>query len=138
MSKRREFSRAVKVEIIRRATVDGVQFCEREGCRALCKPGAWEINHRVMDAMEVDKSRRLTAEDGELLCSSCHKAETKAQMPALAEARSREQSHLGARRRPKQPMKPVPSDLKGPVKTHEGRSPVRGLTPLQRQLGVKI
>lgn len=93
---RREFSRAVKVEIIKRATRNSQVYCEREGCGLPCRK--FEIHHLVMDAMETDKSRKLTAANGALWCIPCHDAETKAQAPILAKARAREAAHVGATR----------------------------------------
>lgn len=100
---RREFSRAVKVEIVKRATRDGVVYCEECGCIAK----KWDIDHTNPDGLETDKSRKLTAEDGKLLCSgsrdTCHGRKTaEKDIPAIAEAKRREAAHLGVRDAPKQ------------------------------------
>jgi hypothetical protein len=79
-----------------------------------------EVHHKNMDAMEIDKSRELTADDGLLLCIPCHKEVTKAQAPVLAKAKRREAKHLGAHRA-KQPIPKGHSSLKGPPRKHEGR-----------------
>jgi hypothetical protein len=94
---RREFVKAVKVEIIRRATVNGAQVCEK--CRSWPLK-TFEIHHLRMDALEIDKSRRLTAADGALWCIPCHDEETAAQAPILARAKALEASHLGAKSAP--------------------------------------
>lgn len=120
---RREFTKSVKVQIIKRATtIEGQVRCENPFCRAFVT--RWEINHRHMDAMSVDKSRKLDLLDGELLCIDCHKAVTKAQAPVLAKVLRVEAKHLGARR-DKQPIKSDPSALKSRRRPpHEGREPV--------------
>lgn len=129
MSNRRNFDKRTQVAIIRRATADGKVLCER--CNALCK--TWEIHHRDQDAMEVDKSRKLTPADGELLCKPCHKVLSKAQAPVLAKALRREAAHLGARR-DKQPIKSDPHALQSRSRPkHEGRT---GLPP--RPMFVKL
>lgn len=96
MSKRREFSAVTKVEIIRRATRDMVTYCE--GCGLPCR--RWEIDHVIAEALQVDKSRKLTATDGQLLChDACHAEKTrKHDVPAIARAVRREAAHVGASR----------------------------------------
>jgi hypothetical protein len=92
---RREFSKSDKVAIIKRATINGQVLCEHGLCRAVCRK--WEIHHLEMDALQVDKSKKLTPKDGLLLCIPCHKEITKAQAPILAKAIRREAKHLGAK-----------------------------------------
>jgi hypothetical protein len=58
---------------------------------------SFEIHHKYMDAMQVDKSRKLTADDGLLLCIPCHLAETAKQAPILAKAKRIEAKHLGVK-----------------------------------------
>jgi len=128
---RREFTKAVKLEIIKRAMALGHGTIACEGCGAPTL-GKFEIHHRDMDAMQVDKSRRLTARDGVLLCLPCHDGETAKQAPVLAEAKRREASHLGARRRPKQPLKSG-GTLKGPERAHENRQSLSFPTGIARQ-----
>ena len=92
MTKRREFSKPVAREINARATrPDGQRSCEV--CGAIGIP--LEIHHVDMDAMQVDKSRKLTAADGKLLCVPCHDAETAKQIPALAKAIRVSDRHTG-------------------------------------------
>lgn len=131
MNVRREFGREPRKQIIRRATRDGNQYCE--SCGVLTKPGEWEIHHKEQDALQVDKSEKLTAEDGLLLCKSvCHPRETAKQRPILNEAKRREAAHLGARR-PKQKMKSS-AKLLGPERAHEKRAPVAALSGIWRQV----
>lgn len=89
MTKRLEFSRKVKAEIIARAK----GCCER--CAAVLKKGEAEINHKTMDAMVIEK-KALTIEDGECLCKPCHREITNAQLTALAKAKRNEAKHIGA------------------------------------------
>lgn len=96
---RREFSRAVKVEIIKRATHDGKVWCE--GCGCITK--RFEIDHCIADGLRIDKSKHLTAFDGELLCKdagrdSCHGRKTaERDIPAIARAKRLEAVHIGAK-----------------------------------------
>lgn len=99
MAKRREFTRSVKMEIRQRATRNGVVYCE--SCRLPCK--VFHIDHIKADALEVDKSRKLTAADGELLCAgsrfTCHGIKTaERDVPAIARAKSIEAKHMGVRK----------------------------------------
>ena len=92
MKKRREFTKPVAREINARATrPDGQRSCEV--CGAIGIP--LEIHHVDMDAMQVDRSRKLTASDGKLLCVPCHDAETTKQIPALAKAIRVSDRHTG-------------------------------------------
>ena len=97
MNKRRNFTRAVAVEIVKRSCArreDGQPSCER--CGAIgCK---LEVHHLAMDAMQVEKSRKLTADDGELLCEPCHDPITSKQRKELAKAQAREAKHAGVAR----------------------------------------
>lgn len=103
MSKRREFSGPVKAAIILRAMVDGKVFCE--GCGVLCKPGEYDIDHTDPDAMQIDKTRKLTIDDGKLLCKAvCHPAKTAKDKADIARAKRLEQAHLGVKK-PKQPIR---------------------------------
>ncbi len=97
---RREFTAAVKVEIIRRATnAVGLACCENPLCGLPAKK--FVIDHIDPDAMQIDKRRALTAEDGWLLCDgpgSCNRAKTAKDVVDIARAKRREAAHLGATR----------------------------------------
>jgi len=131
---RRNFDRATRVAIIKRATIDGVIRCERCGLATR----RFEIHHKIADALEIDKSRKLTPADGELLCKdagreSCHGRQTaEHDVPAIAKAKRREAAHIGATR-PKQSIHsrgfpPVP-------RSHADREAVRGPTQIARRFG---
>jgi hypothetical protein len=71
---RREFSDKVKAAIVMRAMNDrGFPVCE--GCGGVLKLKGYEIDHRIAEALVVDKSKPLTAEDGQLLGPCCHRGE---------------------------------------------------------------
>lgn len=72
MTARREFSDKVKAAIVMRAMNDrGFPVCE--GCGGVLKLKGYEIDHRIAEALVVDKSKSLTAEDGQLLGPCCHR-----------------------------------------------------------------
>jgi hypothetical protein len=103
MSKRREFTGAVKAAIVHRAMVDGKTFCE--GCGVLCKPGEYDIDHTDPDAMQIDKTRKLTVDDGKLLCKAvCHPAKTAKDKADIGKAKRREQKNLGVKKEPSTPI----------------------------------
>jgi hypothetical protein len=124
---RRNFIRAVKLEIIKRATrPDRQPACERCGAVGL----KMDVHHKVMDAMQIDKSRKLTAEDGELLCEPCHDPITATQRRHLAKALAREAKHVGATR----PASKIKSAGFKPVsRAHVGREPSNGMSEIQRR-----
>ena len=131
MRKRNNFTRAVLVEMAHRAG----GRCE--GCGAVGVP--LQGHHKDMDAMEVAK-RKLTAEDGKMLCNSCHRPITKRQLAELAIAKARESSHLGIKKggRPVQKINGNPDALKSKKRPkHEGRPPVDGLPQIARRFGLK-
>lgn len=69
---RREFSDKVKAAIVMRVMNDrGFPVCE--GCGGVLKLKGYEIDHRIAEALVVDKSKPLTAEDGQLLGPCCHR-----------------------------------------------------------------
>jgi hypothetical protein len=94
---RREFDKRTKVAIVKRSMIEGIPTCERveNEVRCGCTKGL-EVNHIDMDAMQVDKSRKLTANDGENICQPHHKRETKTQMGVLANTLRMEAAALGA------------------------------------------
>jgi hypothetical protein len=115
MTKRRNFSTGLKVAIKDRATREnGQTYCEK--CGEPCKRG--EVHHLEMDAMKIDKSRKLTAADGAFWCLPCHGEATKAQAPILAKAKARQAAHAGikapSRKMPSRPW-PVTEKASRPV-----------------------
>jgi hypothetical protein len=124
---RRNFTKAVQVEIKKRSMRDGQYYCEHEGCGALIKPGRGEVHHLVMDAMETDKSRKLTAADGEHWCKPCHKKVTKKQAAVLAKVKAVEARHHGVKPVPQRPLRsrgftPAAKPEKAPLKRAMGET----------------
>lgn len=134
---RQPFSRPVRVEIMRRASVNGLPTCERveDGVRCACVKGL-EIHHVRMDATVADAdkaARKLTAEDGELLCGLHHDVETKMQVSDLAKALRVEAAHLNAKA---PPAKPIAS--RGFTKVSKTKAPLRiaaGVPEIMRRFG---
>jgi hypothetical protein len=94
VSNRREFGRQAKVDMLKRAKDDlGNVRCENAHCRVICT-GAFEFHHVDMDAMQIDKTRKLTAADGLVLCIPCHDVETGKQAPILAKVKRNEAKEL--------------------------------------------
>jgi hypothetical protein len=100
---RREFSQSVQVAIIKRASQNDIPYCEQ------CQQQAtrFHIDHIDPDALQIDKSKKLTPAQGQLLCLPCHRDKTRHDVAVIAEAKRREAKHLGARSRPKQPLRSV-------------------------------
>ena len=120
---RREFDKRTSVEIVKRSMIDGKPTCERidEGKRCNCTRGL-EINHIKMDAVEIDKSRKLTAADGENICKAHHQVETKEQMAMLANTLRMEAKHLGAEKPNKQKVAQRPKPTRTTFKTDQIRA----------------
>jgi hypothetical protein len=127
---RREFTRAVAVEIAKRALrPDGQMACEK--CGAI--GGKLELHHLTLDAMETDKSRKLTSADGALWCRQCHDVETKAQAPILAQARAREASALNVRTGPVAKIKSAGFAKSARTLNRQPKPPANGLPAIARQ-----
>lgn len=91
---RREFPRAVYAQIVHRAMAGGEIACE--GCGLVLGKKPYHIDHTIPDALQVDKTRKLTAADGKLLgVECCHKPKTAIDQGNIAEAKRREAKHLG-------------------------------------------
>lgn len=130
MSRRREFSIPVRKEILLRARDErGELRCENPKCGALVRRG--EIHHRKEDALEIDKSRKLTAVDGFFLCEPCHDELTRPFQTVIAKVMRVEANHVGASQ-PAGTIKSRPSSRK--PRTHEGRARVNGVTAFMRQI----
>lgn len=92
MANRQPFSRAVQREIARRAVnAIGEKACEQ--CGAVGVP--IQLHHIDMDALKTAeaKKRKLTADDGQMLCSGCHDPITKQQRVVLAKVEAVEAKH---------------------------------------------
>lgn len=102
---RREFPRKVRFEIIKRASDDkGRLVCE--GC-GLVQPKTWHIDHTIPDALMLDKSRPLTADDGRLLgWDCCHKPKTAVDVSNIARAERRHGKDRGDKKPSRFPKRP--------------------------------
>ena len=85
---RRNFTKAVMVQRIKAATVNGQVFCE--GCGALCSK--FQIDHIRADGLLGEP----TFENSRLLCIPCHAEKTKDDVARIAKAKRVEAKHLGA------------------------------------------
>ena len=92
MTKRKEFSKAVKVAAIKRATKDGVIYCEE--CHGQAKGP--EIDHIDADGM----TGMPVLENAKVLCRACHKIKTAKDVAHIAKAKRREANHLGVKKTP--------------------------------------
>jgi ribosomal protein S30 len=103
MTKRREFSKPVKAEIMKRCEVPTGFQCEE--CGAIVPTG--EIDHTIAEELVIDKSKKLTAADGKFLCWPCHQGpdgKTPKDKAIIAKAKRQEAGHLRIQT-PKQPIK---------------------------------
>lgn len=94
--KRREFPDRIKVQILKRA-MDENGRVRCEGCGGVLKAKEYEFDHTIPEALVVDKSRELTADDGKLLGKCCHRGEdgkTNADVAQIAKAKRQERGHL--------------------------------------------
>ena len=89
---RREFPRAVKVAVVKRATSNSSVYCE--GCGALAKQ--WQIDHRQPDGLLGEP----TLENAQLLGWCCYAPKNAADTTAIAKAKRREAAHLNIRKPP--------------------------------------
>jgi hypothetical protein len=100
MARRREFSKPVAREIMKR--------CERptgwqcEDCGLIVSSG--EIDHIIAEALIVDKTKKLTASEGQFLCWPCHQGpdgKTPKDKAIIAKAVRVEANRIGTSTAPK-------------------------------------
>ncbi|MBV8664647.1 MAG: hypothetical protein JO107_16280 [Hyphomicrobiales bacterium] len=135
MSNRREFCRQTKVDMAKRAMrPDGQMACELCGAIGV----RLEAHHKEMDAMvlaEDKRKRKLTADDGLMICVPCHDEITGDQRKVLAKAQAVEAAHLGVKR---EPTRKIASRVSAKVeRTHASRAPAAGMTEIARRYGVQ-
>jgi len=88
---RREFPKSIKVQIVKRAMQNnGVVYCETCGQQTK----QYEIDHKIPDAMGGEP----IASNAVLMCKSCHKEKTRADVGAIAKAKRVEARNLGIRK----------------------------------------
>lgn len=94
---RREFTKAVYAQIVKRAMLESGEIA-CEGCGLILGRRKFHVDHTVPDALQIDKSRKLTADDGKLLgVECCHKPKTVVDQGIIAKAKRVEESYLGMR-----------------------------------------
>lgn len=100
---RREFTRDVRAQIVNRAmNAAGHIVCE--GCGLVLGKKPYHVDHTKPDGLEIDKSRRLTADDGKVLgVECCHAPKTKDDVSNIARAKRREAKQLGLRKPSRMP-----------------------------------
>lgn len=101
---RREFTRSQKAAIVHRAMNErGVVCCEK--CRFVLGAKPYDIDHRIAEALIVDKTKPLTIEDGWLLGRvCCHAPKTVLDKGIIAKGSRREARHLGIPRSKSRPL----------------------------------
>lgn len=85
---RKEFPKAVKVAVIKRATKDGVLFCEK--CGAIAKRK--QIDHVNPDGL----TGQPVIENAMLICEPCFLEKNAKDASIIALAKRQEAKHLGA------------------------------------------
>ncbi len=103
---RREFSKPLRFEIIRRASNEKGQIvCE--GCGLILGSKPHEIDHTIPEAMVADKTKPLTAADGRLLgLMCCHRPKTAVDVGNIAKVKRLELRRLGIKKRSSFPKPP--------------------------------
>ena len=125
MTKRREFSRPVKIEIMQRAKRTTGFQCEK--CGVVVTRG--EVDHVTAEGLVADKSKRLTAKEGQFLCLDCHRGpggKTAADVEAIARAKRVEGKHTRA-------IVPAATIKSAPMPTTERAAKRQSKPPVIRQ-----
>lgn len=139
---RREFTTAVRTAIIKRATnPESIVICEECGLPTK----KYQIDHTKADGLEVDKRRRLTVDDGKLLCQdlgrkSCHGQKTATDVAVIAKAKRKEAAKLGAKPAPVKAIESAPmprSEKQVERSKREPKAPVHGLSNIARRFATK-
>ena len=86
---RREFSTAVKVAVVKRATLNGLVYCD--GCGLPTRD--YRIDHKRADGLLGEP----TLENAQLLGKCCYAAKDAADTTAIAKAKRREALNLGVK-----------------------------------------
>ena len=119
---RREFPRAVRVAVIKRATKDSIVYCE--ACKGLAK--RFQIDHIRPDGLLGEP----TLSNAMLICQSCWEVKNPQDTKTIAKAKRREAKHVGADK-PKGTLKGRQFDKA--ERKHEGREPANGMSEIARR-----
>jgi hypothetical protein len=90
MTKRREFPRSVKVEVVKRATKDNAVYCEK--CALPAK--RWQIDHVIADAHGGEP----VLSNAELICEQCFSVKNPKDTTIAAKLKRIEAKALGVRK----------------------------------------
>ena len=94
---RREFPDKIRVQIVMRAMKATGQI-QCEGCGMVLAHKKFEIDHILPEGL-ADRSRKLTAEDGQLLGFCCHKPKTANDVRQIRKADRQRKAHFGIKAR---------------------------------------
>lgn len=117
---RREFSKAIRVAVIKRATKNSAVYCE--ACGALAK--RFQIDHVRADGLLGEP----TIENAMLICEPCWRVKNPQDATAIARAKRREAKAIGATR-PKQSIKSAGFAKSARTLRREARGPRPSLPP---------
>ena len=121
---RREFPKSVRVAVIKRATRNGVIYCE--SCPSIAK--RFQIDHIRPDGLLGEP----TIDNAQLICEACYAIKNPQDTTAIAKAKRREAKHVGATQ-PKGQIKSRGFDKA--QRKHASRQPVMGLSGVGRRYG---
>lgn len=122
---RRNFPRAVKVAVIRRATQNGVIICEK--CGLLAKK--FQIDHVRPDGLLGEP----VLENAELICDVCYGIKNPQDTTAIAKAKRREASAIGARTRPVAKLASAPFARSERSINRQPKTPIVGQSNIARR-----
>ena len=127
---RREFPKPVYRQIVKRA-FDPARGFVCEGCGLVLGKKPYHVDHTIPDALVIDKSRPLTAEDGKLLgVECCHGPKTRqVDVPAIAKAKRREDRSLGISDGPKMPSRGFATKSSKTARREKHAAEVKQLAP---------
>lgn len=110
---RREFPRAVKVAVIRRATKDGLTYCEKCG-EVVTK---WQIDHVRADGLLGEP----TLKNAQLLGECCYGPKNAEDTAQIALAKRREAYAFGLERPGKKKLRARPRKERAPYRAAAGK-----------------
>ena len=85
---RTEFTKAIKVFVVKRATKNSVVYCEKCGLPAK----KFQIDHVIADA----HGGKAVVENAELICEACYSVKNSIDTAIAAKIKRQEAKHIGA------------------------------------------
>ena len=103
---RREFPASVKVAVVKRATRNGVVYCEE--CNEIAKK--WQIDHEIADS----HGGKPVLDNAKLLCEPCYNVKNPRDTTIAAKLKRIEAKHLGIKKKStfRRPLKEKPEMTK--------------------------